>query len=78
MLALLQYEHFFFREGRPIFNVKTKIRMLSFADPHQNKFTGVVPEWLGELSRLRGLVMGENRLRGHIPWQLGHLHKVKG
>lgn len=52
--------------------------MLSFPNQHQNKLTGVVPEWMGELFRLRGLILGENRLRGHIPWQLGHLHKVKG
>lgn len=57
--------------------METEIANLSFRNRHQNKLTGVVPEWLGELFRLRGLIMGENRLRGNIPWQLGHLHKVK-
>ena len=42
----------------------------------KNRFTGMIPDWLGELSQLRGLVLGENRFRGAIPWQLGHLHKV--
>lgn len=50
--------------------------LLSLGNRLQNKLTGTVPEWFGELSRLRGLVLGENRLRGNIPWQLGHLHKV--
>lgn len=42
----------------------------------KNRFTGTIPDWLGELSRLRGLILGENKLRGSIPWQLGHLHEV--
>lgn len=28
------------------------------------------------LSHLQGLILGENKLTGHIPWQLGHLHEV--
>ncbi len=56
--------------------IETRMMLLSFGNRFQNKLTGTVPEWFGELSRLRGLVLGENRLRGNIPWQLGHLHKV--
>ncbi|CEM16706.1 unnamed protein product [Vitrella brassicaformis CCMP3155] len=46
-------------------------KSMDFLGLGNNKFTGPIPAELGQLSKLRGLYLGNNRLSGPVPIELG-------
>ncbi|KAL9991719.1 putative non-specific serine/threonine protein kinase [Helianthus debilis subsp. tardiflorus] len=44
---------------------------------NKNKLSGVIPEWIGELSKLYVLVLGSNRFYGMLPSKVCWLHNLQ-
>lgn len=51
--------------------------MLTTLDFSRNILSGKLPDWIGDLSKLRILILRANNFEGEIPIQVGYLRKLQ-